>query len=124
MSKQRKTILRRKVAGVDTKLLIKDAGKLLPEPSRRLFLRGATSLGALAMLTGCDIVDSDTSENALRAVSRFNDWVQARLFNPHTLAPEFPEEEELAGELGKAVANVAHVLKLSAGLVPRPWSHG
>jgi hypothetical protein len=26
--------------GVDPKLLIKDAAKLLPEPSRRLFLRG------------------------------------------------------------------------------------
>ena len=32
--------------GVDTKLLIKDAAKLLPQPSRRLFLRGAASLSA------------------------------------------------------------------------------
>jgi DMSO/TMAO reductase YedYZ molybdopterin-dependent catalytic subunit len=82
---------RNKLPGVDAKLLIKDAAKLLPEPSRRLFLRGATSLGALAMLTGCDIVDGPTSENVLRVVSRFNDWVQARLFDPNTLAPEFPE---------------------------------
>jgi DMSO/TMAO reductase YedYZ molybdopterin-dependent catalytic subunit len=77
--------------GVDTKLLIKDAAKLLPVSSRRLFLRGAASLGALAVLSGCDIVDGQTSENALRVISRFNDRVQAFLFNPHTLAPEYPE---------------------------------
>ena len=47
--------------GVDKKLLIKDAGKLLPNLSRRLFLRGATSLGALTFLTGCDIVDQDST---------------------------------------------------------------
>ena len=86
MARQRKS-----VPGVDAKLLIKDAGKLLPEPSRRLFLRGAASLGALAMLSGCDIIDGDTSENALRVISTFNDRVQALLFNPHTLAPEYPE---------------------------------
>ncbi len=83
--------LRKKVPGVDAKLLVKDAAKLLPAPSRRRFLRGATSLGALAMLTGCDIVDGPTAERALRVVSRFNDWVQARIFSPTTLAPEYPE---------------------------------
>src|SRR5512140_759849 len=79
------------VPGVDTKLLIKDAAKLLPDPSRRLFLRGATSLGALTFLTGCDIIDSDAAEGALRMISRFNDRVQALIFNPHALAPTFPE---------------------------------
>ena len=79
---------RRSAPGVDAKLLIKDAGKLLPEPSRRLFLRGAASLGALAMLSGCDIVDGDTSESALRVISTFNDRVQALLFNPQQLAPD------------------------------------
>ena len=76
---------------VDAKLLIKDAAKLLPQSSRRLFLRGAASLGALAMLTGCDIVDGDGSENVLRVISRFNDRIQALLFSETTLAPEFPE---------------------------------
>ena len=61
---------RKSVPGVDPKLLIKDAGKLLPEPSRRLFLRGAASLGALAVLTGCDIIDGDTSEK--RAARHFD----------------------------------------------------
>ena len=82
---------RKKLPGVDAKLLITDAAKLLPEPSRRFFLRGAGSLGALAVLSGCDIIDGDTSEVALRVVSRFNDRVQAWLFNPNALAPEYPE---------------------------------
>jgi DMSO/TMAO reductase YedYZ molybdopterin-dependent catalytic subunit len=86
MSKLRKTI-----PGVDAKLLIKDAAKLLPEPSRRLFLRGATSLGALTLLTGCDIVDQETAGTALMAVSRLNDRVQALIFNPNKLAPVYPE---------------------------------
>jgi hypothetical protein len=77
--------------GVDPKLLIKDAAKLLPESSRRLFLRGAVSLGALSMLTGCDIVDGPTSESVLRVISRFNDKVQALMFSETTLAPEYPE---------------------------------
>ncbi len=86
MSRSRNTI-----AGVDAGLLIKDTAKLLPKSSRRLFLRGALSLGALAVLSGCDIIDGDTAENALRVVSRFNDRVQAFLFNPRTLAPAYPE---------------------------------
>jgi hypothetical protein len=86
MSRQRKS-----PTGVDPKLLIKDTAKLLPERSRRLFLRGAGSLGALAMLTGCDIIDGPTSENVLRVISSFNDRVQALLFDPNTLAPEYPE---------------------------------
>jgi DMSO/TMAO reductase YedYZ molybdopterin-dependent catalytic subunit len=80
-----------KIPGVDPKLLIKDAAKLLPEASRRLFLRGAASLGALSMLTGCDIIDGPSAENALGVMSRFNDRVQALLFSETTLAPEYPE---------------------------------
>jgi DMSO/TMAO reductase YedYZ molybdopterin-dependent catalytic subunit len=82
---------RTQIPGVDAKLLIRDAAKLLPDPSRRIFLRGAASLGALSMLTGCDIIDGPTSENVLRVISRYNDWVQARLFSETTLAPEYPE---------------------------------
>jgi DMSO/TMAO reductase YedYZ molybdopterin-dependent catalytic subunit len=83
----------KQIKGVDPKLLIGDAGKLLPSSSRRMFLRGIVSVGALATLTGCDIIDGPTAENALRVVSNFNDWVQARLFNPSTLAPTFSESE-------------------------------
>jgi DMSO/TMAO reductase YedYZ molybdopterin-dependent catalytic subunit len=79
------------VVGVDPKLLVKDAAKLLPDPSRRLFLRNAASVGGLALLTGCSITDSLSAEKALRKVSEFNDWVQARLFNPNRLAQTYPE---------------------------------
>ena len=82
---------RKTAFGVDPNLLIKDAAKLLPQSSRRMFLRGAVSLGALSMLTGCDIVDGPTSENVLRVISRFNDRVQALLFSEMTLAPEYAE---------------------------------
>lgn len=82
---------RKPVAGVDPELLARDAAKLMPDQSRRAFLRGGASLGALALLTGCDIVDEDSAENALRIVSRFNDRVQAWLFDPDTLAPTYPE---------------------------------
>jgi len=85
--------IRKAVPGVDAKTLIKEAGKLIPDPSRRAFLRGAAGLGALTMLTGCDIVDEDSAEGALRYVSRFNDRVQAFLFNPHRLAPTYTEAD-------------------------------
>jgi DMSO/TMAO reductase YedYZ molybdopterin-dependent catalytic subunit len=79
-----------RVPGVDAGLLVKDAAKLLSNPSRRMFLRSA-SLGSLALLTGCDIIDGPSAKKALRVVSQFNDWVQARLFNPNRLAPTYPE---------------------------------
>src|SRR5215468_12142130 len=80
-----------RVHSVDADPLIKDAAKLVPNASRRVFLRNVASLGALAMLTGCDIVDGPSSERALRVISQFNDWVQGRLFNPNRLAETFPE---------------------------------
>ena len=83
--------IRRSIPGVDAKLLIKDAAKLLPDPSRRLFLRGAAGLGAITMLTGCDLIDSDAAESSLMKISRFNDRVRALLFNPNRLAPTYPD---------------------------------
>jgi DMSO/TMAO reductase YedYZ molybdopterin-dependent catalytic subunit len=85
--------IRKGVPGVDTRLFIKDAAKLLPDPARRHFLRGAASLGAVTFLTGCDITDSDTADAALRAMSKFNDRVQALIFQPMKLAPEYPDSK-------------------------------
>jgi DMSO/TMAO reductase YedYZ molybdopterin-dependent catalytic subunit len=79
------------IPGVDKKLLIKDATKLMPDLTRRRFITGGASLGALTMLTGCDVVDSSSAEDLLKHVSKFNDAVQALIFNPNTLAPTFPE---------------------------------
>jgi DMSO/TMAO reductase YedYZ molybdopterin-dependent catalytic subunit len=82
---------RKRIPGVDPDLLVKDAAKLMPDPMRRQFLRGAASVGALAFLTGCDIIDGDTAENVLRRVSEFNDAAQAAIFSKTKLAPTYPE---------------------------------
>ena len=57
---------------------------------RRRLLRGGMSLGALTLLTGCDLSDSDTVQNLLAKFSAWNDRVQAALFSGTRLAPEFP----------------------------------
>jgi len=59
---------------------------------RRRLLRGGLSLGALSLLSGCDLSDTDAVQNVLHAVSRWNDRVQAALFSGAKLAPEFPPE--------------------------------
>ena len=56
---------------------------------RRLFLRQGLSLGALAMLSGCDLSGSEGVEAALSTMSRWNDGVQSWLFDPNRLAPEY-----------------------------------
>ena len=42
------------------------------------------------MLSGCDVVDGLSAERVLGAMSDFNDRAQAWLFNPNTLAREYP----------------------------------
>jgi DMSO/TMAO reductase YedYZ molybdopterin-dependent catalytic subunit len=79
------------IPGVDKKLLVKDATKLMPYLSRRRFITTGASLGALTFLTGCDVSDSFSAENLLAQISKFNDGVQAAIFNPNALAPTFPE---------------------------------
>jgi hypothetical protein len=83
--------IRKNPPGVDSRLLVKDAAKLMPDPTRRLFLRGGASLGALAFLTGCDIIDGPSAEQALTKISYLNDRAQAWLFNPNKLAPTYPD---------------------------------
>jgi DMSO/TMAO reductase YedYZ molybdopterin-dependent catalytic subunit len=83
--------IRKPIPGVDPKLLIKDAAQLMPDLTRRLFLRGSASLGALALLTGCDIVDQASAEKVLLKISQFNDRVQAWLFDPNRLAQTYRE---------------------------------
>ncbi len=58
---------------------------------RRGLIRGGFSLGALSMLTGCDVSDSSAVGQALRVMSSWNDRVQAALFDPDRLAPEYDQ---------------------------------
>ena len=79
------------IPGVDKQLLVRDAAKLLPDPARRRFIAGGASLGALTLLTGCDVTDSFSADKMLAKISKFNDAVQALMFNPNALALTFPE---------------------------------
>ena len=58
---------------------------------RRLFFNKGLSLGALTMLTGCDVTDADSVQKVLWSMSRWNDAVQAAIFDPDKLAPTYPE---------------------------------
>ncbi|ABQ32184.1 MULTISPECIES: molybdopterin-dependent oxidoreductase [Acidiphilium] len=61
--------------------------------NRRALLGRSLAFGAAASLTGCDydnLKHPDLADRALTAMSRWNDEVQAALFDPHTLAPTFP----------------------------------
>ena len=70
-------------------------GPLLREAERALqrrgLIRGALSLGALTLLTGCDLQQPESVQKGLRAISSFNDWVQYQLFDPEKLAPTYPK---------------------------------
>src|SRR3954447_26933434 len=79
------------IPGVDKTLLVRDAVKTMPDLTRRRFISGGASLGALTLLTGCDVTDSFSAEEMLKQVSKFNDAVQAAIFNPDAMAPTFPE---------------------------------
>ena len=105
---------------------------LLLKPSRRSFLRGGLSLGALATLTGCDITDNVPAQRLLWNMSFWNDRVEAWLFDPNRLAPTFPEStvdrtfrynafypEEQAPQLDRA----SYKLELSGSIGDRrPWN--
>jgi DMSO/TMAO reductase YedYZ molybdopterin-dependent catalytic subunit len=58
---------------------------------RRLFLKHSLSLGALALLTGCDVTNVDAVQKTLWAMSKWNDRAQGWLFNPNKLAPVYAE---------------------------------
>ncbi len=99
---------------------------------RRLFLRQALSLGALTLLTGCDISDQDEVQVILKLMSRWNDRAQAFLFRREALAPTFAESDVVHDFRYNAYFPVADVPKLTAsdyrlqlsGLIDskRPWS--
>jgi len=58
---------------------------------RRNILKSTLSLGALTLLTGCDISDDAAVQAMFAKVSAWNNWVQGELFSGTKLAPEYPE---------------------------------
>jgi DMSO/TMAO reductase YedYZ molybdopterin-dependent catalytic subunit len=79
-------------SGVD-RSAFEENRKLVQDINRRNLLRGTVSLGALTMLTGCDISDSKGMQAFLRGVSSFNDRVQELIFRPNHLAPTYREDQ-------------------------------
>src|SRR6516164_4962953 len=69
--------------------VLRDNRALVQAIDRRNVLRGAVSLGALSLLTGCDVTEADSVQKAMRTVSAWNDRVQAMIFRPHHLAPTY-----------------------------------
>jgi DMSO/TMAO reductase YedYZ molybdopterin-dependent catalytic subunit len=105
---------------------------LIRSLERRGLIRGGLSLGALVMLTGCDVKRPASVQAALRAISRMNDEVQALLFDPNHLAPTYPSSMILRPPKFNAYYDVMDVkpvngetwrLELS-GLIAdkRPWT--
>jgi DMSO/TMAO reductase YedYZ molybdopterin-dependent catalytic subunit len=120
-----------KLTGMRTSLK-QHSAPLIEKIERRIFLKQGLSLGAIALLSGCDITDNESVDKALHGMSRWNDGVQSWLFNPNKLAPTYAEsaitkpfpfnafydEDEVP-----AVDGTSYKLEL-AGLVreKRPWT--
>src|SRR5262249_26689444 len=73
---------------IDQRVLTENR-KLVDDINRRGLLRGAVSLGALTVLTGCDVSEIDPVQKALGTVSSWNDGVQNAIFRANHLAPTF-----------------------------------
>ena len=78
---------------VKPKISLKDFRPQIERVERRLFLKQGLSLGALSMLSGCTLKDDDAVDKLLWAMSRWNDRVQAAIFDPAKLARTYTEVE-------------------------------
>jgi DMSO/TMAO reductase YedYZ molybdopterin-dependent catalytic subunit len=65
--------------------------KFTVDVDRRKFMGNSMSLGALTLLTGCDISDNDTVQKMFGQLARWNNFVQEELFSGTHLALEYPE---------------------------------
>jgi DMSO/TMAO reductase YedYZ molybdopterin-dependent catalytic subunit len=99
---------------------------------RRKFVGSGLSLGALTLLTGCDISDNDVVQTMFAKVSRWNNFVQESLFSGTRLAPEFPESMAVKNfrynawyeyPLAPVISGTEYRLEL-AGLIDNktPWT--
>jgi DMSO/TMAO reductase YedYZ molybdopterin-dependent catalytic subunit len=117
--------------GIDQSVLA-ESKRLIETIDRRNVLRGAVSLGALSMLTGCDVTSSSSVQSVLKAMSEWNDRAQAALFRQNHLAPTYTPAEVVKPPRFNAYYDVediapvdANTWKLElAGLIEdkRPWT--
>ncbi len=119
-------------AAAPDRAVLDDHRPLLRRIERRGLIRGGLSLGALTMLTGCDLATPASVEAGLRAISRFNDRVQALLFDPNRLAPTYPASMVLKPPKFNAYYDITDVKPVDGqawrlelgGLIAdkRPWT--
>ena len=117
--------------GIDQSI-VDDSRDFIDGINRRNLLKGAFSLGALSMLTACDVTYKSAVQNVLKAVSGFNDGVQQLLFRPNHLAPTYSEADVVKPPRFNAYYEVEEVVPLDAeswklelaGLISdkRPWT--
>lgn len=115
----------------DRRLLDNDRS-LIHSLERRKLIKGAFSLGALTLLTGCDLKTPSSIEKGLRKISSFNDGVQALIFDPNKLAPTYPRSRVLKPPTFNAYYDIEQVkpvdgktwrLELSGRISDkRPWT--
>ncbi len=67
---------------IDGTAVVKEALRLVDQPTRRLLLKRSLTIGGLSLPSRCTIVDSDSVERALMRISRFNERAQAFIFRP------------------------------------------
>ena len=82
---------------------------------RRSLLRGSLSLGAVTMLSGCDLSDSTAVQASLHAISRWNDRVQAMLFSGNRMAKEYAADDVAKTFRYNAFYPVADVVAIDPG---------
>jgi DMSO/TMAO reductase YedYZ molybdopterin-dependent catalytic subunit len=112
--------------------VLDDHRALIRSLQRRKLLRGGISLGALSLLTGCDVSSSTSVGKALNLISAWNDRVQAALFDPDKLAPTYPASMILRPPKFNAYFDITELKPVDAatwklelsGLIAdkRPWT--
>ena len=117
--------------GIDQSVL-EENKRLVETINRRKVLRGAVSLGALSMLTGCDVTSRGSVQSVLKTVSQWNDRAQAALFRPNHLAPTYAPSQVVKPPRFNAYYDVEDVAPVDAdtwklelaGLIEdkRPWT--
>jgi DMSO/TMAO reductase YedYZ molybdopterin-dependent catalytic subunit len=115
----------------ESKELLGTSGKAR-QIERRLLLRQGLSLGALSLLTGCDVTDTSAVQGVLNGISRWNDRAQAALFNPHRLMPTYSESQAVKEFRYNAYYGQSQIPKIDgetfklnlSGLIDsrRPWT--
>ena len=86
--------INRPLGGIEQSPLIENK-RLIETIERRAFLRGTMSLGALTLLTGCDVSNGSAVQGVLRGMSAWNDRFQAWIFNPNKRAPTYTDADVL-----------------------------